>query len=553
MASRFEGNYEGNLGMPRLTHLAPLACLGLAVSASGQQPADVLRFFNSGCNVFVEVMDGNQSLVHTWNSGFRPFLGIELRPNGNMLRMIRDTEGGGEPEWRIQEHAFDSTMLWDYATDTGRLMHHDLEALPNGNVLILAREISPISDAIANGRDPAKIGTPPALTWSPETIIEVQRTGPTTGVVVWEWRVMDHLVQDFDSSKPNFGVVANHPELLDINFPDELLQLTTTEIEFNHCNSLDYDPDKDWILISSPVQDEIWVIDHSTTTAEAAGHTGGRWGKGGDFLYRWGNPQSYRAGLEKDRMLGFQHSAEFVLPGYPGEGNVTIFNNQFPWLQSRVDEIVLPVDASGQFILGPGGRYGPAAPVWSYAPPGLFSQVMSSAERLPNGNTLINSATQSRVFEVTPSGQVVWDHTTRCRYFHARHTTRSLWADPQALSASAGGSVSFNMLLGTQWAGDLYVLLGSVSGTSPGFNVQGIQVPLNPDGYTFGLFGLVGTGVFTNWVGTFDALGRASASFPLPPIPPLAGLTMHHAFIVADGTTGMWTRASNAVPLVFNP
>jgi hypothetical protein len=37
----------------------------------------------------------------------------------------------------------------------------------------------------------------------------------------------------------------------------------------------------------------LWVIDHQTTTAQAASHTGGRYNKGGDLLYRWGNPQTY--------------------------------------------------------------------------------------------------------------------------------------------------------------------------------------------------------------------------------------------------------------------
>ena len=70
-------------------------------------------------------------------------------------------------------------------------------------------------------------------------------------------------------------------------------------------------------------------------------------------------------------------------------------------------ELVLPLDASGQFVLDPSGRYGPLAPLWTYTTPALYSGIQSSAQRLPNGNTLICSADQSWIFEV--EGTVVVD------------------------------------------------------------------------------------------------------------------------------------------------
>src|SRR5262249_9506957 len=152
-----------------------------------------------------------------------------------------------------------------------------------------------------------------------------------------------------------------------------------------------------------------WIIDHGTTTAEAAGHTGGARGHGGDLLYRWGNPQAYQSGTAADQQLFGQHGANFVRPGLPGAGNVLLFNNGAPG-GSQVLEFTPPVDAQGNFVFA-GPAFGPAAPVWTYTAPGFMSALMGSAYRLPNGNTLIDSADQSRTFEVTPAGLQVWTFT----------------------------------------------------------------------------------------------------------------------------------------------
>ena len=44
-------------------------------------------------------------------------------------------------------------------------------------------------------------------------------------------------------------------------------------------------------------------------------------------------------------------------------------------------------------------------PVWSF-----FSSFISSARRLPNGNTLINEGMNGRIFQVTPAGEIVWEY-----------------------------------------------------------------------------------------------------------------------------------------------
>ena len=140
--------------------------------------------------------------------------------------------------------------------------------------------------------------------------------------MVWRWRVWDHLIQDYDATKANYGNVAANPRLIDADGTESRIPAF-----WNHMNSIDYNAALDQIMLSVRGNSEVWIIDHSTTTAEAAAHTGGKSGKGGDLLYRWGNPKAYGAGTQSDQELYQQHDAEWVSTGYPGAGNITVFNN----------------------------------------------------------------------------------------------------------------------------------------------------------------------------------------------------------------------------------
>jgi hypothetical protein len=238
--------------------------------------------------------------------------------------------------------------------------------------------------------------------------------------------------------------VAGHPERIDINFHgrDSLITSLMKKKEelgklrdlgyigsgtsgkkaspivpdWTHVNAVAYHAELDQILLSVHEYSELWVIDHGTTTAEAAGHTGGKRGKGGDLFYRWGNPRAYRAGTAADRQLFYHHEARWIPRGHPGEGHFLVFNNgarRPGGNYSSVDELVLPTDGSGGYVHKPGTPYGPDRPVWSYTAPtrtDFFARIMSGAQRLPNGNTLICSGTEATVFEVTPAKEVVWKY-----------------------------------------------------------------------------------------------------------------------------------------------
>jgi len=247
----------------------------------------------------------------------------------------------------------------------------------------------------------------------PDHVIEVEPTGPTGGDIVWEWHAWDHLIQEYDSSKANYGVVGDHPELIDINYDVDTAGLTP---DWLHTNSIDYHEAFDQILLSVHNFDEIWVIDHSTTTEEAAGHTGGRSGNGGDLLYRWGNPEAYQRASPSHQQLFKQHDATWIEPGCPGEGNILIFNNGAGRPEgdySSVDEIIPPVNSTGHYSLEPGSAYGPVAPLWRYTAEPLtsfYASYVSGAQRLADGNTLICDGYAGRFFEVTLEKELVWEY-----------------------------------------------------------------------------------------------------------------------------------------------
>ncbi|MCP4416785.1 MAG: arylsulfotransferase [Chloroflexi bacterium] len=353
------------------------------------------------------LIDEDGETVFTWNSTYRPGNAVYLLENGNLLRTGNTNSANfnaGGVGGIVEEIDVDSNIIWSYEHDTaqGRL-HHDIEQLPDGNILMLAWELKTESEFLAAGRKSNLLSD--GELW-PDTVIEVD---PDTNSIVWEWHVWDHLVQDFDSNKANYGVVADHPELIDINYRGTGAK--TGSADWNHMNSVDYNEEFDQILLSVRGFSEIWIIDHSTTTAEASSHSGGNGGMGGDLLYRWGNPQAYDGGNANDQQLFVQHDAQWIPDGYSGAGNILLFNNgsgRSDGDYSTINEIVPPVDGSGNY-----SGYGPTAPVWTYTavtPTDFYATNISGVQRLPNGNTLICDGPSGYFFEVTDAGEIVWEY-----------------------------------------------------------------------------------------------------------------------------------------------
>ncbi len=357
------------------------------------------------------LIDNCGNLVHSWPSAYTPGLSVHLLEDGSILRAGQTDNQKfsalGGHGGIIERIAWDGTVVWSYtiSSDTA-IQHHMLYPMPGGNVMVIAAEYHTKAEAQGLGRKMMQASE----IWS-ERIIELKPQGTNGAEVLWQWRAWDHLVQNFDSSVSNFAVVGDHPELINLNFG----ALPAGLPDWLHINAVDYNVERNELLLSCHNFNEIWIIDHSTTTAEAASHAGGRSKKGGDLLYRWGNPQTYQQGAAADKKLGLQHGAHWIAKGLVDAGKVMLFNNNARTRTdtitfSAIDILDLPVDGDGHYFLE-NKRYGPTAPSWRYVanpPNSFFANFLSNAQRLPNGNTLICNGANGNFFEMSPLQEEVW-------------------------------------------------------------------------------------------------------------------------------------------------
>jgi hypothetical protein len=181
----------------------PPVKLGLSVNdARALQGYTLISPFVSP-NTYLLDMQGR--VVHTWKTDCAPALCALLLENGHLLRP--GSIGGDASVFgpgpgvggRIQEFTWEGELVWDFQFYNARqLPHHDLTRLPNGNVLLIVWDRKSAEEALAVGRRPEMTGDKHLL---PDSLVEIKPTGKTTGKVVWEWHLWDHLVQDFDKPR----------------------------------------------------------------------------------------------------------------------------------------------------------------------------------------------------------------------------------------------------------------------------------------------------------------------------------------------------------------
>ena len=406
--------------------LTTIVCLSLGLQAQitvGLLSYDIERSYPGYTLIYphnqpnVYLLDNCGEIVHTWtdDSDFRPGNTAYLREDGSLVKAKRKSVVTDDAIWAggggaiVEIRSWENELLWSFEMNNDSMrLHHDIAPMDNGNILMLAWERKTYEEAIQAGRDSSLLVENEL--W-PDFIFEID---PTTDEIVWEWHVWDHLIQDYDETKDNYGIIAENPRLVNLNW-----DRNSAKADWLHGNALDYNEELKQIMLSVPYFDELWIIDHTTDTEEAAGHFGGLSNRGGDLMYRNGNPAAYGRGDSTRQILHFQHdthwSNRFLSNISPYANSLVCFNN-------RVGE-----DFSSLEIFDPvWNMY-----LWDYEmdngvflpkefentithpePQKLYSTGLSSTQLLPNGNVLACSGRFGYMVELTPENNIVWEYKT---------------------------------------------------------------------------------------------------------------------------------------------
>ena len=394
-----------------LLHLK-MVFIGLAfaipsLSLNAQQSVGI--FFNkhkayNGYTLFTNneityLIDNCGYVVNDWESDYWCNNGLSLSDEGKLVRQgkVPALNVFGGTAGIIEIFNWHGDLEWTYLFNDSVVSHHDLLLMPNGNILVNVWEK-------INGDQAASLGRVVPGTFYNEQIWEIKPLENNEAEIVWKWSFIDHVIQDVDANKANFGTIYDHPERLDINYvvPD-----VGINEDWLHCNTLGYHEEYDQIVLSARNTSEIYVIDHSTTTEEAASGSGGRYGKGGDFLYRYGNPEAYDHGTPVDRILFQSHDVDWVRHG-PYKDDFIVFNNRYiSSLRSRIQIWENPA-VDGIYAFSDQDLYGDEEIRWTYDTTGFYSSIMSNAQYLPNGNILTTEGSSGEITEITPEGKSVW-------------------------------------------------------------------------------------------------------------------------------------------------
>jgi len=357
----------------------------------------------------VYLMDKEARLLHEWTLTNNIGNDVFLLPNGKLLASLESDDpqirlGGKGGRLQIVDPV--GNVEWDfiYSSLEGET-HHDAELLPNGNIIAMVWKRLTTTEAVQAGfmlEDDV----------FPESIIDINSA---TDVLVWVCHSWDHLIQDHDATKDNYGVVSGHPELIDINYVPKSGTVADVKGDIMHANAIAYDEVNDVILLSANFYSEVWAIDHSTSTEVAAEHSGGNYGRGGDLIYRFGNPQTYE-NLAGNRLFYNNHFPN-LLKGVD-QGKLLIFSNGNGFDQSTVYELELPTAYELQ-----ANANNELKVTWSFTDPELYSPKVSGAVPLPNGNILITEGTFG-FWEVTREKEVVWKCNVQGFLWRAYHYSK---------------------------------------------------------------------------------------------------------------------------------
>lgn len=341
------------------------------------------------------LIDNCGQIVNEWEGVRFTDNHVKLLPNGNII-YIKDNQ--------VRIRDWDNNIISLTGYDISNIMlEYEVIVMPNGNFLCLGREQLTRSQLANLGYD-INFGFPSYM----DVVVEID---PDIEQVVWMWNIKDHMIQKRSSFSANFGDIGDNPRKLDMG---AISDFDWEGDETFMINGFDYNPDLDLIALSIRKIGEVILIDHSTTTEEARGSTGGDHGHGGDVLFRWGNPQNYERGNSADRYLYFQHNPNWV-PHGEHKGKIMIFNNGLSARTYSSVEIIDPsMDANGHFILPNNQAFlldeQPISINETTTGTVFRSGYTSGAKVLPNGNVFVTTGQDARMFEMTIDGEIIWNY-----------------------------------------------------------------------------------------------------------------------------------------------
>ena len=362
------------------------------------------------------LIDMSGRVVQLWK-GLHGFPN-KLLPGGYVIGSTgeRPKEFGYQDQRDIVQLDWDGNVVWkfdkyDYIEDPGEeprwmaRQHHDYQREGNpvgyyvpgmdplvdkGNTLIVCHK----------GLKNPNITDKPLLD---DTIIEVTWDGE----IVWEWICSDHF-DEMGFSEAAKNILARNPTMKPHG-----------EGDWMHINSMSLLGPNKWhdagderfhpenIIWDGRQTNIIAIIDRKT----------------GQLVWQIG-PDYDRT--PEERKLGWmigQHHAHMIPRGLPGEGHILVFDNG-GWAGYGAPNPGSPTGHNA--ALRDYSRVLEFDPVtleviWQYTPSEagflfpldsnrFYSPFISSAQRLPNGNTLIVEGSDGRMLEVTPEHEIVWEY-----------------------------------------------------------------------------------------------------------------------------------------------
>lgn len=367
-----------------------LSCTMAFALESSIQPTGLLQYnagktfdgytlFTSNTSDQAFLIDMNGLVVHKWKLKFDAGLYAILLPNGNLLAGGAAKEkpvNFGGSSGMITEYDWDGKVVWEWKefSDT-YTQHHTFHRMPNGNTLVLGWEYKSYEEAMAKGRDPKTLsqegyknhGKLIKGLW-PDYVREISREGK----IVWEWHVWDHL--------------GKGPNQFDINFVLPKAARYMARPDWTHCNTVDYIPETDQIIVNSRNFGEFYLINHKTGAME----------------WRWGNPCAYGQGKcpsfldDGDQQLFGPHHVSRL-----DNGNFLVFDNGWHRPEGERSRVLEMEPKTGKIV-------------WQWVSKmahTFYSRYQGAVQKLPNGNYLITSSGSGHLLEITGGNKpdIVWE------------------------------------------------------------------------------------------------------------------------------------------------